>query len=127
MAITPRWLTGDTAFMERCLPAGTQWLDAARVELVSVEGAVHVLVDDSTTWGPIGAVVLDRGDLDLDVSSHGRRATLLMSWMNGADAEVRFDAALALSGPEVAWVTVNTEDIRRACLDAAELIVQSAP
>ncbi len=119
VVITPRWLTSDTALMERFVPEGTQWLDGRHVILEPHEEGVDVVAAPAQSWGSVSGFVLDRGYLEPDLSSPARRTADLLGRIANDDPEQRLDLAARLAAIEM--VAVNTEDLRRACLEAKPL------
>ena len=117
IVVTPRWLTGDTALLERFVPDGTIWLDGCYVGLEPHGNGVGVVDASSTSFGPVTGFVLDRGHRDPNLSPPGRRTAELIGRVGGDDPETRFE----LASDDVQMVAVNTEDQRRACLAARPL------
>lgn len=120
-AVIPRWLTSDTAALERSLSAD-QWLDARRIELRLDPAGVWVRNSDEVSLGPIRTLILDHGGAKPDLSTWGRRATYALGHLRGDPSAEVLDLALCLTRSDVKLLTIDTQDVRLASRQVAELL-----
>ena len=116
----PRWVTSDTALMDRLL-RGADWIDGAWIELrVDSERASAITATGDVR--PIDLIAVDGRTHEPDLSTPARRATALFGWIASPTPETTLDLASHLAVTVPAWVPVTTESIPTACRAIAAVL-----